>query len=216
MSVEGEKQLAADAAAALVAEGMRVGLGTGSTVARLLAPLAARALDIVCVATSPVTERAAVGLGLRVEAFDRLERLDLAIDGADQVAPDGWLVKGRGGAHTREKVVAAAADEFVVIVDSTKLVDALHPPVPVELLSFGLLATVRALQPVVVRGGALTPDGGVLADYHGALDDASSLATHLSSVPGVVGHGLFAPSLVTKVLVGRGDSVHRMTPGGST
>lgn len=216
MSVEGDKQLAADAAARLVEDGMCVGLGTGSTVACLLAPLAARSLDVVCVATSPATERAAIELGLRVEPFDRLDRLDLAIDGADQVAPDGWLVKGRGGAHTREKVVAAAADEFVVIVDSTKLVDALHPPVPVELLTFGLLATVRALQPVVVRGGALTPDGGVLADYHGALDDASSLATHLSSVPGVVGHGLFAPSLVTKVLVGRGDSVHRMTPGGST
>src|SRR5436190_7758795 len=90
--VEREKQAAAEAAAALVEDGMTVGLGTGSTVAHLLPSLAARGLDIRCIATSPATELAARELGLRVEAFDRLARLDIAIDGADQVAPDGWLV----------------------------------------------------------------------------------------------------------------------------
>ena len=108
-STEREKQVAAKAGAALVSEGMRVGLGTGSTVERLLPVLAGRALkDVVYVATSPQTEHAARELGLDIRPFTRFDRLDLAIDGADQIAPTGWLVKGGGGAHTREKVVAAA------------------------------------------------------------------------------------------------------------
>ena len=135
---EREKRAAAEAAAELVEDGMAVGLGTGSTVAHLLPALAARGLGIRCVATSPATERAARELGLQVEPFDGLDRLDIAIDGADQVAPDGWLVKGGGGAHLREKIVAAAAERFVVIVDSGKPVEELSPPVPLELSSFGL------------------------------------------------------------------------------
>src|SRR5688572_5006153 len=109
VNLEVEKRLAAEQAAELVADGMAVGLGTGTTVAHLLPAIAARSLRIRCVATSPETETAARELGLDVESFDRLDRLDIAIDGADQVAPDGWLVKGGGGAHTREKIVAAAA-----------------------------------------------------------------------------------------------------------
>src|SRR5258705_12295801 len=112
VAVEEEKQLAARAAAALVQDGMCVGLGTGSTVAHLLPALAARRLRLRCVATSPATAEAARLLGLAVEPFDSLDRLDIAIDGADQIAPDGWLIKGGGGAHTREKVVAAAAERF--------------------------------------------------------------------------------------------------------
>jgi ribose 5-phosphate isomerase A len=211
-----EKQLAADAAAELVEGGMRVGLGTGSTVTYLLTALSRRAPAAVYVASSPRTEQAARALGLLVEPFDHLDRLDLAIDGADQVAPDWWLVKGGGGAHTREKVVAAAADAFVVIVDSTKLVDALAAPVPLELLSFGLRATLRHLADATLRDAPRTPDGGVLADWHGTLDDPGALATYLSGAPGVVEHGLVAPGSVTKVLVGRGDSTTSMTPGGAS
>ena len=91
------------------------------------------------------TEESARELGIAVEDFDSLERLDIAIDGADQVAPDGWLVKGGGGAHTREKIVAAAAERFVVIADSSKPVDRIAPPIPLELLRFGLAATLREL-----------------------------------------------------------------------
>src|SRR5215472_9313065 len=130
MSIEQEKQLAAEAAAELVEDGMRVGLGTGSTVAYLLPALARRGLELRCVATSPATADKAAELGLRVEPFagaDAIAQLDVAIDGADQVAPSGWLVKGGGAAHTREKAVAAAADRFVVIVSSEKLVDRLTP-----------------------------------------------------------------------------------------
>jgi ribose 5-phosphate isomerase A len=209
MSVDEEKQMAAEAAAELVENGMTVGLGTGSTVAFLLQALARRSLDIRCVATSPETERAGRELGLRLEPFDGINRFDVAIDGADQIDPDGWLVKGGGAAHTREKIVAAAADRFVVIVDSSKPVKALHPPVPLELLAFGLQATMHRLTPVVRRDVPLSPDGGVIADYQGSTDDPAGLAARLCSTPGVVEHGLFPPEMVATILVGRGHSVDR-------
>ena len=141
--IEREKQVAAEAAAELVEDGMTVGLGTGSTVAFLLPALARRSLDIVCAATSPRTEYAARELGLRIEDVTSIHRFDITIDGADQIAPDGWLVKGGGAAHTREKIIAAAAARFVVIADSTKPVQAIHSPIPLELLSFGLHATMQ-------------------------------------------------------------------------
>ncbi len=211
---ESDKQAAAEAAAALVEDGMRVGLGTGSTVAYLLSALAERALQLRCVATSSATEEAARKAGLEVEAFESeggLDRLDIAIDGADQVDPDGWLVKGGGGAHTRERIVAAAADRFVVIASGEKVVDALVAPVPLELLTFGLPATLRALEPTVLRKGAdRSPDGGVIADYQGSVEDPQGLAAWLSATPGVIDHGLFAPDLVADVLIARGGDVeHR-------
>jgi ribose 5-phosphate isomerase A len=210
MSIEREKQLAAEAAAELVEDGMTVGLGTGSTVAFLLPALARRSLDILCAATSPRTEDAARKLGLRIEDVASIDRFDITIDGADQVAPDGWLVKGGGGAHTREKIIAAAADRFVVIADSSKPVQALHSPVPLELLSFGLRATMRLVAPVSLRDVPYSPDGGVIADYHGPVDDPAALAARLSSTPGVVDHGLFPPQMVATVLVGRRESVDRI------
>ena len=209
-----EKQLAAEAAATLVEDGMRVGLGTGSTVGYLLPALAARGLDLRCVATSTATEEEARALGLHVEAFSgarSLPVLDVAIDGADQVAPDGWLVKGRGAAHTREKAVASAATRFVVIVSSEKLVERLRPPVPLELLDFGLAATLQRLGDVALRDAPRSPDGGVIADYTAAFDDPGELARQLSETVGVVEHGLFPAALVSDVLIGRGDGVeHRV------
>jgi ribose 5-phosphate isomerase A len=209
---EREKRAAAEAAAELVEDGVAVGLGTGSTVAHLLPALAAQGLGIRCVATSPATERAARELGLQVESFDRLDALDIAIDGADQVTPDGWLVKGGGGAHFREKIVAAAAKRFVVIVDSGKPVDELSPPVPLELSSFGLRATLRALGAAELRDAPATPDGGLLADYLGPVGDPASLAARLSATPGLVEHGLFGPELVSDVLVGCGEQVQALEP----
>jgi len=210
MSIEQEKQVAAEAAAELVEHGMTVGLGTGSTVAFLLPALADRSLDIRCAATSPRTEHAARELGLKVEALQDIDRFDVTIDGADQIAPDGWLVKGGGAAHTREKIIAAAADRFIVIADSTKPVEALHSPVPLELLSYGLRATMRRIAPVSLRDVPFSPDGGVIADYHGTVDDPAALAAWLSSTPGIVEHGLFPPEMVATVLVARGKSVDRI------
>jgi ribose 5-phosphate isomerase A len=205
-----EKRLAAEAAAALVEDGMRVGLGTGSTVALLLPALARRGLSLRCIATSLGTEREARALGLEVESFagvDALGELDIAIDGADQVAPSGWVVKGGGAAHTREKAVAAAAARFVVVVSSDKLVERLRPPVPLELLDFGLAATLRRLGSVELRDVPRTPDGGVIADYTAEFDDPAHLAAVLSATVGVVEHGLFPPELVADVVVGRGDDI---------
>jgi ribose 5-phosphate isomerase A len=216
MSQDTEKQAAAEAAATLAEDGMTLGLGTGTTVAYLLPALARRLLNLRCVATSPQTERAALDLGLRVEQLDGIGRLDLAIDGADQIAPDGWLVKGGGGAHTREKLVAAAADRFVVIADSAKPVPALHAPIPLELLAFGLEATMRRIGPVSRRDAPPSPDGGVIADYHGPVEDPAALAAWLASTPGVVDHGLFPPEMVATILVGRADSVERIDLAGFT
>jgi ribose 5-phosphate isomerase A len=208
--IEAEKELAARAAATLVEDRMTVGLGTGSTVAHFLVALVERNLDLRCVATSLATESAARSLGLHVESFggpEALARLDLAVDGADQVAPDGWLVKGGGAAHTREKAVASAADRFVVIVSSDKLVDRIRPPVPLELLEYGLAATLRQLQTVELRHAPRSPDGGVIADFTGKVDDPAELAARLSATVGVVEHGLFPPELVAEVVVATGDAV---------
>jgi ribose 5-phosphate isomerase A len=202
-----EKRAASAAAAALVEDGMWVGLGTGTTVAELVPLLARRQLDITCVATSPATEELARSEGLDVRPFTDIAGLDLTIDGADQVDPVGWLVKGGGGAQTRERIVAAAADRFVVIVSSDKPVDRLHAPVPLELLAFGLAATLRALPEAELRDAPRTPDGGVLADYHGDVPDPTVLAARLDATPGVVAHGLFPPTMVSSVLVARGEEV---------
>jgi ribose 5-phosphate isomerase A len=205
---EDQMRDAAEAAAQLIEPGMRVGLGTGRTVARLLPALAQRGLSgLRCVATSPETEQVATGLGLTVQPFDALDRLDIAIDGADQVAADWWTVKGGHGAHLREKIVAAAADRFVVIVSEDKLVDAVHAPVPLELDVFGLQSTLHGVGDVKLRAGtSVTPEGGVIADYTGALADPASVATWLDAIPGVTGHGLFAPSMVHAVYVGGRDA----------
>ena len=207
-----EKRLAAEAAAELVESEMTVGLGTGSTVAYLLPALARRGLTgIRCVATSVATEEQARELGVPVEDFDRLQRLDIAVDGADQVTPDGWLIKGGGGAHLREKIVAAAAERFVVIADSSKPVPSLRGPVPLELFGFGAASTLARLgDEVKLRDVPPSPDGGVIADYRGGgLEDPAALAALLECDPGVAAHGLFPPDMVSEVLIGKGDAVDR-------
>lgn len=208
-----EKRIAAEAAAELVGDGMTIGLGTGSTVAFLLPAIAARGLsDIRCVATSVATEEQARSLGIPVEEFSELRRLDIAIDGTDQVTPDGWLIKGGGGAHLREKIVVAAAERFVVIADSSKPVEALSGPVPLELLAFGLRSTLARLGPEVeLRDAPRSPDDGVIADYHGEVGEPAALAARLEADPGVAAHGLFPPDMVSELLVGAGAAVERTT-----
>jgi ribose 5-phosphate isomerase A len=212
-----EKRLAAESAAQLVESGMTVGLGTGSTVAHLLPAIAARGLTgIRCVATSVATEEQARGLGIPVEEFSSLARLDIAIDGTDEVTPDGWLIKGGGAAHMREKIVAAAAERFVVIADASKPVDALRGPVPLELFSFGISSTLERLgSEVELRDVPPSPDGGTIADFRGPIPaDPGELAARLEADPGVAAHGLFPPSMTSELFICRGEEVERTTfPG---
>jgi ribose 5-phosphate isomerase A len=230
------KRAAAQAAAAMVEDGMRVGLGTGSTVAHLLPALAERDLrEVRCAATSPATEQAARALGLIVEDLDAVGELDIAIDGADQVDPAGWLVKGGGAALTREKIVAAAARRFVVIVSAEKVVPTLGPPVPLELLRFGVERTLAEIGEAGLRPGSETqsrgaphsademqasaasalvsPDGNLIADYFGPVGDPVSLAIRLSATPGVVEHGLFPPQMVSCVVIAGERGVERREGG---
>jgi ribose 5-phosphate isomerase A len=231
--IASQKRAAAYAAAELVQAGMRLGLGTGSTVAYLLEALGERDLpELECAATSPATARTASALGLKVRELDDLGELDLAIDGADQVDPDGWLVKGGGGAHTREKIVAAAARRFVVIVSANKAVQKLAAPVPLELVSFAVKSTLRALVDARLRtapvaahasapGAAATestdaygrvwrsPDGGLIADYLGQVGDPRECADRLSAVPGLIEHGLFPAEMVSLILIAGETGVER-------
>lgn len=206
-----EKRLAAEAAAELVESGMTIGLGTGSTVAHLLPAIARRDLsEIRCVATSVATEEQARELGIPVEQFNKLARLDIAIDGTDEVTPDGWLIKGGGAAHLREKIVAAAAARFVVIADSSKPVEFLRGPVPLELFGFGAASTLARLGgEVEVRDVPPSPDGGLIADYMGAIGDPAALAARLEADAGVAAHGLFPPAMVSELFIARGTDVER-------
>ena len=205
-----ERREAGEIAAQLIEPHMRVGLGSGMTVEAFLPALARRRLDgLRCVATSPRTHQLAAELGIEVEPFTALEQLDIAVDGADQIAPDGWIIKGGHGAHLREKVVAAAAARYVVIASSEKLVDRLAPPIPVEILSFGVRSTLSLLRSAGIRAGARpTADRGILADLFEDFDDPAVLAARLDSTPGVIGHGLFDPELVHDFVVPGGH-----TPG---
>ncbi len=212
-----EKDAVGRAAAELIEDGMLVGLGSGSTAARFVMRLAERRRSIRCVAASPATDELARALGLVVEPFAALASLgplDIAVDGADQVAPDGWIVKGGGGAHRRERMIAERTDRFVVIVDSSKLVDRIGPPIPLEIDPDEVASVLAALS--AIGGGRLrdgwppSPDGGVIADYVGPVEDPATTTARLEDTPGVLGHGLFQPDLVAEVLVARGAAVDRI------
>jgi len=198
----------------MVQDGMRVGLGTGTTVAHLLPAIAERGLaNVRYAATSPATERAALALGLKLADLDELGDLDIAIDGADQIDPGAWLVKGGGRALTREKIVAAAAKVFVVIASEEKAVGELGPPVPLELMRFGVRCTLTKLGQARLRDGAESPDGGLIADYLGAVGDPRELSARLSAAPGVIEHGLFAPEMVSVILIAGAAGVQRREGG---
>jgi ribose 5-phosphate isomerase A len=208
------KDAAAKAAAEMLEDGMRVGLGTGTTVAHLLPAIAERELqELRCVATSSKTEQAAIKLGLKVEELDEIGPLDIAIDGADQIDPSAWLIKGGGGALTREKIVAAAAKVFVVIASEDKSVEQLSPPVPLELVHFGVRCTLAKLAEARLRDVAASPDGGLIADFLGRVEDPRELSARLSATPGVIEHGLFGPEMVSVILIAGERGVVRRAGG---
>jgi len=211
------KERAGRHAAAYVENGMRVGLGTGSTVHWTIVDLGERGLDIVCAATSERTEALAASMGLRIASPDELGRLDVAIDGADEVDPALNLTKGGGGAHTREKLVAHMTERFIVVVDEHKLVTHLGPfGTPLEILDFAPSVTmswVEALGATSVDLRAERSDGGnLLADAHfGEIEAPDELATRLAEVPGLVEHGIFPATMVERVVVAGGSGIRELT-----
>lgn len=201
---------AAEAALAHVENGMRLGIGTGSTAeefVRLLAEKVADGLQVQGVPTSERTARLCLELGVPLRSLDELPELDLTVDGADEVDPQLRLIKGGGGALLREKIVAAASARMIVIADETKVVDTLGAfALPIEVNAFGLTSTRIAVERAASKLGlsgeirlrnsgedVFTTDGGhhILDASFGRIPDAEALANQLNLIPGVVEHGLF-------------------------
>lgn len=211
------KRRAAEAAAERILSGQKIGLGTGSTADVFLEALARRRRrgdleEIVGVATSERTERRARELGIPLTTLEREPRLDLTVDGADEVDPRLDLIKGLGGALLREKIVASASRELVIIVDESKLVPGLGAgsPVPVEVLTFGWRVTAGQLEALGARVALRREGGEVFRSDEGNrildcrfddLGDASALAARIDAIPGVLGHGLFL-AMADRVIVG--------------
>ena len=219
--VEKMKQKAALRALEEVRDGMKLGLGTGSTaryfVDGLGAQIAEGMLDVTCVPTSEATREQAEGLGITLAPLDELQRLDLTVDGADELDAELRLIKGGGGALLREKIVAAASDRMIVIADDTKLVDKLGTfDLPVEVNMFSHGATAAAIGAALaatghkgainLRGGNapfITDGGHYIYDCALAeINDPQGLAQALLAVPGVVEHGLFLGYATAAVLAG--------------
>ena len=210
------KRLAAVAAIAEVEDGMVLGLGSGSTAALAVEALAARVakgLDVVAIPTSERTGTQARRLGIRLSSFAEHRRVDMTIDGADEVEIGTLnLIKGRGGALLREKIVASASDRMIVIVDESKLVDRLgqHAPVPVEIVAFGWQVTLDRLADLGARPTlrvvgdepCRTDSGNHIADCtFGEIGDAADLERRLAAITGVIESGLFV-GLAARVVVG--------------
>jgi ribose 5-phosphate isomerase A len=205
------KEAAARAALDLVSEGMRLGLGTGSTASRFVAALGervAQGLNVLCVPTSEATREQAVKLGIPITTLDETPRLDLTIDGADEIDLELRMIKGGGGALLREKIVATASDRMVVVADESKLVSVLGAfSLPVEVVRFGLMATIGLIEAIAAEAGChgaitlrpgqgeapfVTDQGNLILDCaFGSIPEPEVLAFSLKRVPGVIEHGLF-------------------------
>ena len=222
MNMDDLKRQAAARALEQVRDGMKLGLGTGSTAKHFVELLGMRVregLSVVGVPTSEVTRADAVRCGVPLTTLDEVDRLDLTVDGADEIDPALNLIKGGGGALLREKIVASASDRMIVIADDTKWVDMLGRfPLPVEVIPFGLAATQRAIGKAFAQAGVsgqmmvrkgkdghvfVTDGGHWIVDAHlGRITDAPRLAGLLTSIPGVVEHGLFIGLASTAMLAG--------------
>lgn len=210
-SADAMKRQAAARALTLVRSGMKLGLGTGSTAKHfvdLLGEQVKAGLQVLCVPTSEATRAQAASLNIPLTTLDETPELDLTVDGADEIDGAMNLIKGGGGAHLREKIVASASKRMVVIADESKVVPVLGKfPLPVEVVSFGMAATQRHIEAVLQKHGCagkivlrhradgpilVTDSGHWILDCHcGAIQEPAKLAEDLSQIPGVVEHGLF-------------------------
>ena len=220
------KRAAAERAAQIVTDGMRLGLGTGSTAAHFVALLGDRVrqgLKVVGVPTSERTRAQAAGEGIPLTTLEETPELDLTVDGADELDDDLRLIKGGGGALLREKIVAAASRRMIVIADaSTRVARLGRFPLPIEVVPFGLGATGRAVAvaferlgcvgEVLLRAGGdgvpyVTDGGHYILDAHlGAIAEPNALAAALNAIPGVVEHGLFI-GLATSAILSTEDGI---------
>jgi ribose 5-phosphate isomerase A len=218
------KRQAAAQALEYVRDGMKLGLGTGSTAKHFVELLGMRVragLNVIGVPTSEATRNDAVRCGVPLTTLDDIDRLDLTVDGADEIDPALNLIKGGGGALLREKIVAAASDRMIVIADDSKWVEVLGRfPLPVEVIPFGLAATRRAMGRAFAESGVsgqmglrkgkdghvfVTDGGHWIVDAHlGRITDAPRLASLLNAIPGVVEHGLFIGLAGIAMLAGSG------------
>ena len=223
-----EQQIAdvlAEAAIAPIASGMLVGLGTGRTARRGVRALAERVriegLDIRCVASSEGTDHLARELELRVVDFSQVEEVDYLFDGADEVDPALRMLKGSGGAMTRERIISWASKRRVYMIDGHKLVETLgtNATLPVAVMEFGLASTRASLRAVGLNGVCRrTMDGGVFHTDNGNIvidvtltpdHCLEELAAHLNDIPGVIDHGLFLAE-ADEILVDKGGKVDRL------
>jgi ribose 5-phosphate isomerase A len=201
----GEKRAAGEAAAGMVRDGMVLGLGTGSTVAwtiKRIGEMVEEGMEVLGVPTSYQAQELAIAAGIPLTSLDQDPVLDLAIDGADEIAKDLTAIKGGGAAHAREKVVAASARWFVIVADSSKYVDSLSHPVPVEVLPIARRLASRRIEELggspqirqarMKDGPVITDNGNFVIDADfGTIKDPGGLAAQLSEIPGVVEHGIF-------------------------
>ena len=212
---------AARAALDFVSDGMRLGIGTGSTAEEFIRLLAEKVADGFNVTGVPTSERSAAlcrELGIKLATLDDLPELDLTIDGTDEIDRDFRLIKGGGGAHLREKIVAAASARMVVIADESKVVETLGRfPLPVEVNPFGLRSTVAAIEKAASGLGlagelslrerdskTFVTDGGhfIVDASFGRIPDADALSKALHAIPGVVEHGLFLNLATAAIIAG--------------
>lgn len=231
MTQDEAKLLAAQRAVEFIKPGMNVGLGTGSTATLFIKELGKavrNGLQIRAIATSDASRELAQQLNIPITNFNETPELDVNVDGADEVAPGLALIKGGGGAHLREKIVASAAKQFIVVADSTKVVQHLGRfPLPVEVIQLALPLVKRRLEAMGLnptlrparKGSAsgdfapwITDEGNVILDCHcGVIEDPDRLATELKSIVGVVEHGLFL-KMATLALVAGEDGVRELRP----
>ncbi|MBS3815427.1 MAG: ribose-5-phosphate isomerase RpiA [Hadesarchaea archaeon] len=213
MGQEEWKRLAADQALDFVKDSMVIGLGSGTTLEKVIEIIGEKESKATFVSSSSRTQELVEKFGLHSETLNNESELDLVIDGADEVAPDFSMIKGGGGAHTQEKIIAAATDEILIVIDKTKLVEKLGEkrPVPIEVIPFSLNFVTQKLRELNVDSKLRETASGdpfktdnknyILDANFGLIEKPARLESRLNNIPGVVDNGIFV-NLADKVLVG--------------
>jgi ribose 5-phosphate isomerase A len=217
LTTDDKKRAAARAALALVRPAMTLGVGTGTTANHFIDVLAAERPDCTAVASSNATAGRLIARGIRVLDLNELDELELYVDGADEANPRRELIKGGGGALTREKILAAAARRFACIVDDSKLVESLGAyPLPVEVIPMACAYVIREVARLggraVLRAGVATDNGHALLEIHGfgRIAEPAGLESRLDGIAGVVANGLFARRPADLLIVGTDGGIQRV------